>query len=71
MGLAVAVLGLSPAAFWASTYYEISVALEVYREVNGAADEDEGPARMTRDRLAELAVRYPDGPSIKQQSGSD
>lgn len=43
-------LGLRPDQFWALTPAELALMLGV-----GA-----GPAMMTRDRLAELAARYPD-----------
>lgn len=45
-------LGLRPEQFWALTPAELALMLGV----------EAGGARMTRDRLAELAGRYPDAP---------
>lgn len=47
-------LGLTPAAFWALTPAELALMLGIEPGKGGA---------MTRDRLAELAARYPDGPA--------
>lgn len=43
-------LGLKPAEFWALTPAELALMLGV----------EAGPAMMTRNRLAELAARFPD-----------
>ncbi|TRW96872.1 phage tail assembly chaperone [Paracoccus sp. M683] len=43
-------LGLRPAEFWALTPAELALMLGV----------ESGPPAMTRDRLAEMAARYPD-----------
>ena len=43
-------LGLKPAEFWALTPAELAMMLGV----------DAAPKVMTRDRLAELAAKYPD-----------
>lgn len=47
-------LGLTPAAFWALTPAELALMLGIEPGKGGA---------MTRDRLAKLAARYPDGPA--------
>ncbi|MDO5630441.1 MAG: phage tail assembly chaperone [Paracoccus sp. (in: a-proteobacteria)] len=46
-------LGLRPAEFWALTPAELALMLGVER----------GAGHMTRDRLAELAARFPDQPT--------
>ncbi|UXU76249.1 MULTISPECIES: phage tail assembly chaperone [unclassified Paracoccus (in: a-proteobacteria)] len=46
-------LGLTPAQFWALTPAELSLMLGI---------DPGGGGVMTRDRLAELAARYPDRP---------
>lgn len=43
-------LGLRPAEFWALTPAELALMLGI----------EASPAMMTRDRLAELAARFPD-----------
>ena len=45
-------LGLAPADFWALTPAELALMLGI----------EPGGGAMTRDRLAELAARYPDPP---------
>ncbi|WP_199262156.1 phage tail assembly chaperone [Paracoccus binzhouensis] len=47
-------LGLTPGQFWALTPAELALMLGVEPGRGGA---------MTRDRLAELAARYPDRPA--------
>jgi uncharacterized phage protein (TIGR02216 family) len=43
-------LGLRPAEFWALTPAELALMLGI----------EAGPQAMTRDRLAEMAARFPD-----------
>lgn len=45
-------LGLAPAVFWALTPAELALMLGI----------EASPTGMSRDRLAELAARFPDAP---------
>lgn len=50
MRAGIRVLGLRPSEFWALTPAELALMLGI----------ESGPRQMTRDRLAELAARFPD-----------
>lgn len=54
-------LGLHPAQFWALTPAELALMLGI----------EPGAGLMTRDRLAELVTRYPDGPQNVKTGGPD